>query len=172
MADRRRGRSSRGAKARGLNTWTTVLGEDVTLTAGGSVSFDIVADSDWVPAAGTARATLMRTRGWFDIINKDTSGSFAGGSVFMYVGVFDEDVASPAASLVSTYVDEDVLWTGGGQFPFQESGAAMSLHKHIDIKSQRKLTTGSEVRVVITNAMVVSIEMSFVLRALLRRGSV
>jgi len=167
----RRHRSSRGSKQRGLNTWTTILGEDVTLTAGGSVSFGIVEDSDWVPAAGTARATLMRIRGWHAFLSKDNSGSFAGGSIFAYIGIFDEDTASPAASLVSTYVDEDVLWTGGTQFPFQDIGQSAVWHEHVDVKAQRKLTTGLDVRIVITNTMSVDLELTFLYRALLKRGA-
>ncbi len=174
MANRAsRGRGhSRGSRTRDANVWTTLLVEDNTLAPGAAVSFDIVADTDWKPSSGTSRATLMRVRGWLSIINKFSSGSFAGGPVFNYIGVFDEDVSSPNGSLASTYTDEDILWTDGHHYPFTDSGASVdSYQKVIDVKAMRKIKNGQEIRIVISNTLSVTLAFSLVLRGLLRRGS-
>jgi len=165
------GRANRGARVRGLNTWTSILALEVALVAGSNTQFDVVNDTDWVPSSGTAKATLLRIRGWLNMVSKVGSGSFAGGALFAYIGVFDEDTASPAANLVSTYVDEDILWTGGVQFPFLDSGAADAYRLDVDVKAQRKIRNGEEVRLVVTNNLVVPVDISFLLRGLLRRGS-
>jgi len=168
-----RGRSRRGHSVRGAKVWTTILVEDNTLSPGGAVSFDMVADADWQPSSGTARATILRARGWLSIINKFSSGSFAGGPIFNYMHVSDEDVASPNGSLASTYTDEDILWTDGHHFPFTDSGSTvMAYHRSsIDVKAQRKIKNGNEMRIVISNETPVTVAFSMVLRTLLLRGS-
>jgi len=171
MANRRRG-ITRGSKDRGLNVWTAVLAEEFAIGSGTSSTFDIVLDTDWKPAAGTARATLMRIRGWLNVIQKITSGSFADGMISAYIALYDEDETSKPANAVNTYTDEDILWTGGHMFPFVDSGAAGSVCMiDVDVKAQRKIKNGQEVRLVVTNNLAVSVDIGLVLRGLLRRGS-
>ena len=168
----RHGQSVRASRGRGLNVWTTVLSLSGGITAGGATAFDIVQDADWVPSAGTAKATILRIRGWMSVINKDTTGSFAGGAVLAYIGMFDEDTLSPSGTLPSTYTDEDIMWTAGREFPFTDSGASgLSWLQDVDVKAQRRMRNGVDCRLVIANDMSVSIDVTFVVRALLRRGS-
>ncbi len=162
----------RSSRQRGINVWTAVRGENETVAAGGVLAFDIVADSDWVPAGGTSKATLLSIRGWMSMVSKTTTGSFDGGTMFAYVGMFDEDTSSPAASLASTYTDEDILWTGGGMYPFTDAAAAqIPIVFDINIKAQRKIRNGMEIRMVVASTLATTMDWSFVLRGLLRRGS-
>ncbi len=138
----KRGRVHRSSRARGMNVWTTVLFSDVTVGTGAIFQTDIVADSDWVPAAGTARATLKRVRGWYTCIVKDASLAKSQFVAFSYIGLFDEDESAPAASTVSTYSDEDVLWTGLWRSPGQAGTAIEAppgITFEINIKAQRKM---------------------------------
>ncbi len=173
MARRTPRGSSRGAKQRGLNTWTTVLAVDTEITTGASTSCSIVQDSDWVPAGGTSKATLKRIRGWLSCITKDVTGSFAQSIVMCYIGLFDEDDTPPPPQSVSTYVDEDILWTGGGVLAFTDTGTVgRSVDFDLDSKAQRRMRNGQTLSLVVQNVSAASLQVSLVARALLTRGSV
>jgi len=173
VSNRRSGfRGSRSTKERGQNVWTTVLSAQSSIATGVTIERDIVADSDWSTTAGTSRATLMRIRGYFSVIHKLTTGSFADAPVLAYIAIFDEDETSPAATDVNTYSDEDVIWTAGHLFAFADTGTVgPTWQQEIDVKAQRKIKNGQEVRLVITNAASISVSVTLVVRALLRRGA-
>ncbi len=173
MPNRSRRRfGNRGSKQRGQNVWTTVLTAQASLASGASVSFDIVADVDWTAIGGTERATLMRIRGYLNVIHKLTTGSFADAPVLAYIGMFDEDEASPAATAVTTYTDEDILWTGGHLFAFADTGTVgPTWRQEFDVKAQRKIKSGQECRLVVTNAASIAISLNLVIRGLLRKGT-
>jgi len=173
MANRARGRVQRGRQVRGQNVWSVVLWTDLTIASGGLVSVDVISDSDWVPAGGTARATIKRTRGWAVTNSKDDAAAHAFNIQYLYLGVYDEDEASLGGELVSTYVDEDIMWTGGGMQPFQDAAfpGSAALHWEVDSKAQRRIKNGQELRFVITNVSTDTVETSGVMRSLLTRGS-
>ncbi len=173
MANRRARGVSRGARTRGLNTWTTILAVDTEITTGSVTSFAIAQDSDWVPSGGTSKATLKRVRGWLSCIKKNATGSFADCVVMTYIGLFDEDETPPAPQASSTYTDEDILWTAGRHMPFVDSAAAgMTAQFDIDSKAQRKMRNGQQLQLVVQNVGAASLFVSLVVRALLTRGSV
>ena len=167
-----KGRATRGFK-RGPknNIWTTILGDEVAIGAASSTTFDIVAAADWTVAGGLERATILRVRGWFSAVVKDATGSFAGGAHFAYIGLFDEDETSPGGSISGTYIDEDIMATYGFLFAFADTGTVgQTWSQEIDVKAMRKIRTGQDLRFVYTNSGTTSVEVSLVIRALLRRG--
>ena len=169
----RRRSSSRAVKRGPKNqVWTTIVNSIVAILSGATkTGTDIVAASDWTTVAGAERATVLRVRGWFAATTKTTTGSFAGGSAFAYVAVYDKDDLSLDASLADTYAEEDIMATWGHVFPFVDSGAGIETwSQEVDIKAMRKITSGQDLRFVATNLTPVTISMSLVLRALVRRG--
>ena len=96
MARKRYG--TRSAKSKGALIWTTVFAERQALATGGSLSFDIVTDSDWNAVGGQERATIMRIRGWFNVAVEPAAVLTASAAVFSYVGIMDEDETVVSAS--------------------------------------------------------------------------
>ncbi len=170
----RRGRISRGGGKKGPvnQVWTVIVAEEVGIGPGTIQAFNIVQDSDWAQSGGSERATILRTRGAWSVTNKFVPGSFAGGAVMMAIFLLDEDAASPDPSSSVNYVDEDVLWSGSVQLPFVDAGTAPQAERWIiDVKAMRKLRKGQELRLVVANGSLATVEVTGVLRALVRRGA-
>ena len=90
----------------------------------------------------------------------------------MYCALFDAGAPVVSASAASTYADADILWTGGTMFPGAGVNAAHpnSHNWDFDVKSMRKIRTRLSCDVVATNNCVNSVEVSGVIRALIRLG--
>ena len=135
----------RGPKAKYL--WTTVLVNNVACdeTAQSSV---ILAPSDWERStASFERATLVGIRGWY-VFSQSLQTPTA---IFAYIGLYDEDEVSSLADVAATYDSEDILFTFGASL----GGLAGSLSSagnlaQMDVKTNRKITSASEVRIVRT----------------------
>ena len=171
MAAKSRGK--RYARKSGNLVWTVVTNDSFTINPGVTVSgSDIVSDSDWTVLGGMERATILRVRGWFGINVEPALALTAGGPVFGYIGLFDGQEPSTAADLATTYNEEDILTTFGWQFPYTNIGEAPgpTWHQDIDVKAMRKIRSGQDLRFVLTNLHSLKVEVSFVLRALLKRS--
>ncbi len=169
MAKRARVRRSSGGPKNFV--WSTVLMDENGIAAGITQSFPLVLDEDWSGAGGQERATILRIRGWLSVHNKTTTGIRPEGAWFAYITVQDEDAAAAAADLPSTYVDEDILWTGGGVFTATDTNATGHVTDLlVDVKAMRKIRIGQVCRLVITNVSGGDLENSGVLRALLNKG--
>jgi len=171
MANRHRGR--RATRAKGALIWTTIVNDTVTiLPAATKTGTDIVADADWTQVSGAERAMIMRVRGWFSVAPDPVlavTGSFG---VFAYIGVYDADEPSLSALLADTYSDEDIMATYGHQFGHQDIGEAPGPQwdQAVDVKAMRKIRRGQELRFVVTNGGSVDIQISLVIRALVKRS--
>ncbi len=152
--------------------WTTILNQSVTIIAGATkTGTNIVQDDDWSGANGQERATILRVRGWFSLVNKFATGSFAGGGFFAYVGLYDNDELSAPANLAGTYAAEDIMATWGKEFAFTDTGTVGDVWSEvIDIKAMRKIRTGQALRFVATNSTANDAKISLVIRALVRKG--
>jgi len=153
--------ASRGAKSKYL--WTSALILNSTITSGVTET-DIVAPADWERGATSfERATLVAIRGWLSVF------PIAAGSetIFMYIGLYDQDEGGSLADIVATYQTEDILWTGGhGQFAAQSTLPPRAFD--INVKANRKITSASEVRLVRTGNAGSQFQVSGVLRGLIR----
>ena len=171
MAAKRRGTSRsvrRGAKNQ---SWTTVLADDVTVADAASQAFNLVQDSDWVTASAAERGTILRIRGWLSVLNKTAEAARPAGSWFGYIHLLDEDALSPSGAVSATYRDEDIFWTGGGSFPAVPATAnSVVSERIIDVKTMRKIRSGQELRLILTNSTGGTMQTAMVLRTLVRRG--
>jgi len=170
VANRRHG-VQRAAKKTKNQVWTTILADDLTLGAGATTSLAVVDDADWTVVGGSERATIMRVRGWMSVITKGVTGSFARVSMFSYIGVSDEDAPPESAAAVGTYAEEDIMATYGTNFAFTDTGTVgRSWDQLIDVKAMRKIRTGQQCRLVLTNSGIIGVFFSLVVRALVRRS--
>ena len=113
----------------------------------------------------------MAIRGWLSCTAQTGTG---GDTITMFIAVVDEDESPTGASLdpalAGSYIDEDILWTGG--WTKQEatnSGSRASHWQEINIKARRKLHTGQAIRWQMTTTND-EIQVSGVMRALLKVG--
>jgi len=181
MASRRR--SSRGAsKGQKNQIWTVSLLDDFELTTGVTIAaFSPVIDTDW--QRGTApsfeRATVMRMRGWFTVVQKLTAGLADDGTVFSYCLLHDEDATAPPGNISTSYTEEDILWTGGHLFGEVErvitveggsSIAESQWSEQFDVKAMRRIRSGQAIDLVFTNLLAGSVRISGCIRTLLRLG--
>jgi len=172
MARARRltGRAVRGTKNQ---VWTVSLVFELQVVAAvPTIIFSPVTDPDWVRSNASAeRATLLRMRGWMSV--RGLSTTFSGGAVMMYALLSDDDAPIVPADVANTYAEEDILWTGGTMLPdmpADASGVQPTRDWDIDVKSQRKFRAGEGVDFVMENNCANSIEVSGVIRALVRMG--
>jgi len=151
------------------NVWTVVLLDGVAIPASGLVSSDIVSPSDWErSASGKEEATVLTVRGWLSYVNKLVLADNNPNGVFQYVGIQDEDIStSPTPTAASTYTEEDIMWTGGHLFPFESSDGS-SHTTEFNIKAQRRITSGQDLRHVMEVGAGSDLLVSGVIRALLR----
>ena len=165
---RRFRRGSRGTKN---NIWTVVQIEQ-SLVNIAAIQATIAQASEW-QGAGTAfmHVTLLRIRGWLSVA--PLLGS-AGSSVFAWaIYVVDEDAANVSPLNTSLYTSEDVLASGG--LVVSDTGVGdvervVGKEWVIDVKSMRKMRTGSEVRLSIATDVNGAYNAFGVLRALIRKG--
>jgi len=169
MSRRMRRGVSRGPKN---NIWSVVQIEDTSISTTPVLAV-IAKSSEW-QGSGTSfqHATLLRIRGWLSLAKNISQ--LASGSCQMAIYVVDEDAANISALSTALYTDEDVIWTGGVQFPDtgvgNVEGAGGPTQFDVDVKSMRKIRTGSEVRLTLTSSETGLCQASGVIRALIRKG--
>jgi len=127
--------------------WTAVLMDDTAMTANTDLDLIIVTGADWSAlTAGNDEATFTRARGWFQV----RAGTQVPVLLHAYVALYDKDETSKNAKAVTTYVEEDILWTGGG---LTESTSAIGQNYveriELDIPVKRKMRAGQELRLVV-----------------------
>ena len=159
--------NKRVVKRRGDYVWTALhLGSTVLSSVHDGEP--IVQASDWVTANNTEKATLMSIRGWIALGH--TSGNVARATLAIIKHDADQvpTHAGLDPALVTTYVDEDILWTGGSQ------GVSSSLtvqYHDINVKAKRKLDGDVDISIIHTCSPTDTFVMTLVLRGLLLKGS-
>ena len=142
--------------------WTATLSNTTAIANAAVFGDNIVQESDWALGTGFERATLFSIRGWISIINGDAAST----NVNLCIAVQGDSEATVDCANVATYVDEDILWTGGYLFDPAEVQPAQFV---IDVKAKRKLSVGQDVSLFIApNGG--AIFASFVLRGLVDKG--
>jgi len=173
---RHRGRSvnnaARGSRKKGNLIWTALLMNELDPLAT-VTSQTLVQGSDFTSFKS---ATLLAIRGWIDI--RPFTTSILDDTVFLYIMKTDEDIGGTSSTqdptAVGTYVDEDILWTGGVTTTHDANGVLIGgggTHMLIDVKAKRKVLEGELIRLVFANNDGTGEQMvSGVLRCLLTTG--
>ena len=164
MANRSRRSFARGKKN---YTWTSIrIGSSLTSTVS---NFQIVNDADWFGGAGQQSGTIIAVRGWFDIVGTGTADS----NTMLYIGTVDEDVTSFAdPNAAATYVDEDIMWTGGvGKGGMSAIEPAPVKSFDINIKVKRKIKSGTDLILSAFCNIDDDVRIIGIMRALILKGS-
>ena len=147
-------------------TWTSIrIGSNLSTTI---VNFQLINDADWVGAAGQPSGTIVAIRGWFDLVGDGVVES----NTFLYVGTVDEDVTSFASSnAAATYVNEDIMWTGGcGKGVAAIEGQPLKSFE-IDIKAKRKIKAGTNLILSAECTVDNDVRIIGIIRCLILKGS-
>ncbi len=152
MVHQRRG-TSRSVRKKGSKIWTSVIAVELDPLAT-FLDLTLVAGADFAPFE---TVTLMGIYGWLDI--RPASVAVQDDSVFWYIAKFDSDIGTTSAAndpfAAATYVDEDIMWTGGatctnGTTANLVGGAGV--HQEIKITgSKRKIREGENIRLIFAN---------------------
>ena len=169
MASRRRARQERSGPKNQL--WTALLIEELLFDDTPAEEANLVEAADWSLGTGFERATLLRVRGWINVIRSFSSAGNA--TAFMAIYKTDADDPVRAFDNVAEYVDEDILWTAGVLSPPSSatpSGASV-IRLEVDIRVMRKITVSDQIRVSFVHGDAGdSSIVSAVLRSLVRVG--
>ncbi len=148
-------------------TWAAALvGNNTALAAAAFDQTTLFEGADFQGGdTGQASATITRIIGWLSFV----VNSAADTTLFAVILKLDEnDLATgdfDPTSIV-TYVDEDVLWSGGVQW---EASSTESHTMRIDIKTKRVIARGKQIRLIL-KATGGPILLSGVLRTLAQKG--
>ncbi len=153
------------------NVWTVVLLQETALAASGQQQSNIVQQSDW-SVNGGERATILTIRGYISVSAQNATTPLLEGGVLWYIGLNDNDIVTPAApETAATYVNEQILTTGGHIFPEVAGGFTReSMDWEINVKTKRTIQSGTNVVMVMANRTSDEIKTTAVLRCLLRKG--
>jgi len=148
VAGRRRARAFRSVKRKGDLVWITTVVASSQLEATPLDIGLIVIPTDWGSQVGFDRCTLMGVRGWLAYGQQAaaTAGDATGFYVAMYVTDASVAVNSMDPSTATEYEDFDVIWTDGMCLTQTTGTAGPFLARQLDVKSKRKLTSASSVR--------------------------
>ena len=147
-----RNRSRRAFKRGPKNyVWMTLLIGNVLVADGAIGGNNIVQTSDWAGDFGFERSTLLTVRGWLSFAGQGVTAL----SVFALIAKIgdSEPDADIGPSLVASYTDNDILWTGGFNAQVESGdgpGAERHYRENIHIKVKRKMTVGDNIALFIT----------------------
>ena len=167
--------SSRGPKN---NVWTAIILNEVLLAAGANSVSSIVTSADWSNEPFGERATVLTIRGWLSVTAQADTLTKSEGQIFWYIGKVDGAlpiVDIPVADSVVTYTQTNILDTGGFVASSVLGGvgglAAQRSHSwEVNVKTMRKIRSGEDINLMVTNGTGDDIRVGGVLRALLRKG--
>jgi len=125
----------------------------------------LVQDSDWVAIGGQPSCTIIAVRGWLAFRAAGVNTAQAK----WYIGTADEDITSiPSPDAISTYVDEDIMFTDGlDKAAGAVDGQGMLHHSVINVKAKRRIKSGKELQLVMRASVNTEIAVSGVIRTLL-----
>jgi len=144
-----RARTRRAVKRVKDMIWITTTWQASLLETAGIDIVDVVIPGDWGTIAGFDRATLIACRGWWAgaQVAAGTATDIPGIWLAMYVCGLDSPANTMDPYDASSYVNYDVLWTGG---LIGEASTRAQPPMEMTVKSKRKLTSGQEVRLAAT----------------------
>ena len=155
---RARRSSSKGDKN---YVWTAVrINRVIALTPSEDL---LVTDTDWSADGGQRSATVIAIRGYLTFANVGVAAAYAQ----WYMGVADADITPESPDLVDTYVDEDIMYTGG-VLKSAAGAAGDNLYSTIiDVKAKRKIKTGMNLRLILEASSASEIQVTGIIRTLL-----
>ena len=142
-----------------------------SIAAAGTLGLNIVEASDWAFVDGQ-RATLMTIRGYLSISLSNSLTASAEGSLLGYIATLDEAAAiTPPPDLAASYVSTTILDTFGAAIHEVAANVPRQTYMHdINVKTKRIIAARQNVVLVIKNNSVNTVEVTGVMRALIRKN--
>ena len=151
---RRTARSSRATRSNRKYIWTAALIEIDTNTGSSPLQAVIANSTDWSAAGGNVPATLIAIRGWLCVRPLTYQAQNNVSEALIVKTDVDDDVGDLDPELVTTYVNESILWTGG--YSYKNEAATVSTvqptYFDINVKAKRKMTAADNVRFVVSQS--------------------
>ena len=169
---RRRGASHARSKPGVKNQiWTTLMLDAVSIAAAGTLDLNIVEAADWAFVDGQ-RATLMTIRGYLSFSFSNSLVASAEGSLLGLIAHVDAGVAlPPPPDIAATYVATNILDTFGYAIPEVAANVVRQVKNHeVNVKTKRIFSAREQIRLVIKNNGVNTVEVTGVCRALIRKN--
>ncbi len=152
-------------KKKGMTLWTALVvnGDNMATTAESS---NIVTGTDWERGTTQSlqKATLKAIVGWIHItplLSTVATWNYC-------VAKYDEDEASTDPSIVANYTTEDILFSWGGRNPAFAGDGRYNQVQPINIRTNRRIQSKDQIRLVRICEQVDVMEISCVLRALVQ----
>ena len=151
--------------------WASVVVDQFSVPAGSSFSAIILGDGDWSILDGQ-RATMMAMRGYVSVSGNNSGSAKQEGALFGYIGTQDADAAAtPGAELASTYTSTTILDTFGHAWPDVALGITRNSFDHeVNLKTRRIINTHTDILLVMANETLNTIEITCVIRTLVRKN--
>ena len=167
---RRRGttRAHRGVKNQ---IWTTLMLDATSIAAAGTMDLNIVEAADWAFVDGQ-RATVMTIRGYLSFSFSNSVAALAEGSLLGLIAVVDNGAAlPPPPDVAASYVAMNILDTFGFAIEEVAANVARGERQHeVNVRTKRIISARDDVRLVIKNNGVNTVEVTGVCRALMRKN--
>jgi len=146
--------------------WTAIrIGSALGTTP---TKFELINDADWVSGAGQPTATIIAIRGWLSWQGVGVSDA----NSMAFIGTQDDDIATqPDPDLVATYVNEDIMWTGGTTKGVAAIESLPGFSTDINIKVKRKIKAGTRLVLVAQSNVASQFRLLGIIRCLLLKGS-
>ncbi len=164
----RRFRAHKGVKNQ---IWTVLLLDSSSIAAATILDLSIVEASDWAFVDGQ-RATVMAIRGYISVSFSNSVAASAEGNVMGLIAVVDDAAAAPPLpDFAASYVDSHILDTFGWAIPEVAANVHRGERQHlVNVKTKRIIRARDDVRLVIKNNSVNTVEVTSVIRALVRKN--
>ena len=133
--------------------WTAVRVELDLNTSSPILGADIVTAAEW-RSAGYETATLLAIRGWLSATPLDGTATEHTSMALITKKSNETAFSATDPNVVATYVDEDILWTGGYTAPNQSE--AISRYFDVNVKTKRRITVNDEIRIVFSETTTIS----------------
>ena len=142
-----------------------------SIAAAGTLGLNIVESGDWAFVDGQ-RATVMTIRGYISLSLSNSLTASAEGSVLGYIATLDTAAAvTPPPDLAASYVSTTILDTFGTAVHEVAANVPRQSWEHlVNVKTKRIIAARENVALVIKNNSVNTVEVTAVIRALIRKN--
>ena len=123
----------------------------------------LVADSDWNVTGGSKSCTIIAMRGYLSFRSLGTTT----GDAKWYIGKLDKDATAADPDVVDTYVEEDIMYTGGLNKGAGAVDAVQLHHEFIDVKAKRRIKSGTDIILASSALVTTQVRMDGIIRTLL-----
>lgn len=139
----------RSSRRKGDLVWITTVVAASLLEATPTDYGLLVIPTDWGNQQGFDRATLMGIRGWLGFSQQAAATAADATGFYTAIYVTDASVAANSmdASTATEYQDFDTIYTDGFSLTQTTGTAGFTQSRQLDIKSRRRLTSASSVRI-------------------------